>query len=449
MEEIAATLPWFSVLPFAGMLLSIAIFPLVKGEWWERNQLKVALFWAFVFCVPFGIAYGIDVLGYELVHAIATDYVPFIVLLFGLYTVAGGIAIKGSIAGTTKNNVILLLIGTLLASWVGTTGAAMLLIRPVLRANAWRKDKKHLVVFFIFLVANMGGCLTPLGDPPLFLGYLRGVPFFWTLTNLAPLLVLNTAALIALFAAIDYRLMRREMRAGRTPYPDEGASREKISIEGAHNIIFLAMIILGVVLNGALADLGEVYAINLFGDITLGINYFVQLALILLAAFLSLKTTPTTAHSHNEFEWGPIKEVASLFIGIFITMIPSLLLLEANGQNLGIDTPFKFFWSTGLLSSFLDNSPTYVVFLATAGALGATTGIPTTVGFVAPQILLAISAGAVFMGAMTYIGNAPNFMVKSIAESKQVKMPSFFGYIGWSLCILAPLFLLDSFLFFI
>ena len=459
--EIGETLPLFSIIPFVGMLLSIAIFPLVKGEWWEKHQLHVALAWAALFLIPFAIFYGLEETGVQLAETLVLDYVPFIVLLLGLFVVSGGIHIKGTIAGTTKNNVILLAIGTFLASWVGTTGAAMLLIRPVLRANAWRRNKTHVVVFFIFLVANMGGCLTPLGDPPLFLGYLRGVPFFWTLQHIWPLLLLNSIVLLIVFALIDRHFIKKESREGEEALEleEEAAERVPIGIVGKRNFIFLALIILAVILNGAIPQMdafidpqtGKTYGFELCEGVHLGIDYFTQIALILLAAGLSLKLTPKKVREANDFEWAPITEVAKLFLGIFITMIPALALLRANGASLGIDTPLKFFWSTGALSSFLDNSPTYVVFLTAAGALGASGAgtIATTVGSVATTELLAISAGAVFMGAITYIGNAPNFMVKSIAERSNVKMPSFFGYMGWSCAILLPVFVIDSLLFFL
>ena len=458
--EIGATLPLWSIIPFVGMLLSIAIFPLVKGEWWETHQLHVAVVWSLLFLVPFTVVYGFDETAYQLMETVILDYIPFIVLLLGLYIVSGGIHIAGSIAGTPRNNVILLLIGTLLASWVGTTGAAMLLIRPVLRANAWRRNKTHIVVFFIFLVANIGGCLTPLGDPPLFLGYLRGVPFFWTLGNIWPLLILNTAVLLVVFYILDSRLAKKEGQEGEESLEltERAAERVKIRIEGAHNIIFLAIIIIAVILNGAIPQMdafldpqGRVFGIDLHPHVHLGFQYFLQIGLILVAAVLSMATTKKELRKSNNFEWAPIAEVAKLFIGIFITMIPALALLRANGASLGIDSPITFFWATGALSSFLDNSPTYVVFLTTAGALGSAdpSAIITTVGNVAPQLLLAISAGAVFMGAMTYIGNAPNFMVKSIAERAGVKMPSFFGYLGWSCAILVPVFLIDTLLFFL
>ena len=438
--DVGLTLPWWSVVPFAGMLLSIAVFPLVKPVWWEKRQLHVAAFWSAVFLVPFALAYGLEETGVQLAEVVVLDYVPFIVLLLGLFVVSGGIHVKGTMAGTTKNNVVLLAIGTLLASWVGTT---------------------DIVVFFIFLVANIGGCLTPLGDPPLFLGYLRGVPFFWTLQHIWPLLLLNSVVLLGVFALVDRHFVKKEGREGEEALEleEEAVERVPVRIEGLRNLWYLALIIVAVVLNGAIPQTREcldpatglVWGVDVCEGVHLGFNYFLQIGLIGLAAILSLATTPRALREKNDFEWAPIAEVAKLFIGIFVTMIPALALLRAYGAELGIDTPLKFFWATGALSSFLDNSPTYVVFLTAAGSLGAggATAVATTVGAVASNVLLAISAGAVFMGAMTYIGNAPNFMVKSIAERSGVKMPSFFGYMGWSLAILVPLFALDTVLFFL
>ena len=457
---IGETLSLVSVIPFIGMLLSIAIFPLVANEWWEKNQLQVAIGWSVLFLVPFIFFYGIYETGYQLAETILLDYVPFMVLLFGLFVVAGGIHIGGTMAGSTKNNVVMLAIGTFLASWVGTTGAAMLLIRPVLRANHWRKNKKHIVIFFIFLVANIGGCLTPLGDPPLFLGYLRGVPFFWTLEHIWPLLLLNSVILLIVFAIIDRYFLKKEGQEGEEELEleEKAVKRVPIHIDGLQNLIFLALIIFAVILNGLIpqtdmfiGEHGETYGFNLFEHVHLGIEYWVQIILILLAAFLSMKFTKKEIRKANDFEWGPIAEVAKLFIGIFITMIPALAILRANGGDLGIDIPVTFFWATGALSGFLDNSPTYVVFLTTAGALNYTglDAVITTVGPVAINILLAISAGAVFMGALTYIGNAPNFMVKSISERAGIKMPSFFGYMAWSCGILIPLFIIDTLIFFV
>ena len=458
--DIGSTLPIWSIIPFAGILLCIAILPLTKfGEWWEHHQLHGAIFWALLFLIPFTAVYGFHETGYELMESVVLDYIPFIVLLLGLFIVAGNIHIAGTIAGTTRNNVIMLAIGTFLASWVGTTGAAMLLIRPVLRANVWRRNKTHIIVFFIFLVANMGGCLTPLGDPPLFLGFLRGVPFLWTMEHIWLILIVNTVILLLLFALIDRHFIKKEGKEGLEALQLErkAMGRVPFRIEGGHNIIFLGIIIAAVILNGTIPQMdmflnsnGQVFGIEAYEGIHLGFNYFLQIILIGLAAILSWKTTNPVLREKNDFEWGPIAEVAKLFIGIFITMIPALAILRTYGGDLGIDNPMKFFWITGALSSFLDNSPTYVVFLTTAGALGATSGVATTVGIVAEPILLAISAGAVFMGAITYIGNAPNFMVKSMSErSGGVKMPSFFGYMVWSCAILVPLFLIDTVLFFL
>lgn len=458
--SIGNALPLFSIIPFVGMLLSIAIFPLVNAEWWEKRQLHVSLAWSLLFLIPFTIAYGCEETGYQLTETILLDYVPFMVLLFGLFTVSGGIHIGGTLAGTTKNNVILLALGTFLASWVGTTGAAMLLIRPILRANSWRKNKKHIVIFFIFLVANMGGCLTPLGDPPLFLGYLRGVPFFWTMEHIWPLLLVNSAVLLGIFILVDRHYVKKEGIEGikKLDLEEEAVRRVPIKISGLQNLGYLALIIIAVILNGLIPQIqvfqdttGVTFGLTLFGKIHLGIEYFVQIMLILIASALSLKTTPNTIRKANDFEWGPISEVAKLFIGIFVTMIPALAILRAHGSSLGLVSPIQFFWSTGALSGFLDNSPTYVVFMTTAGALGfdGAGAIMTAVGTIDPRILLAISAGAVFMGALTYIGNAPNFMVKSISERSGIKMPSFFGYMGWSFGILIPVFILDSLLFFL
>lgn len=458
--ELGQLLPIWSIIPFVGMLLSIAIMPLVMGQWWDKHELLAALAWALVFLVPFTFAFGPELAAEQLSETIVGDYIPFIVLLLGLFVVAGGIHIRGTIVGTTKNNVILLAIGTFFASWVGTTGAAMLLIRPVLRANSWRKHKAHVVVFFIFLVANMGGCLTPLGDPPLFLGYLRGVPFFWTIEHIWPILLLNIIILLAAFALIDRHFIREEGKEGleRLELESRADDQVPIRIDGWHNFFFLALIILAVVLNGLIPQIdacinpatGKTWGFDVFGT-HVGIDYIVQIVLICIAMVLSLATTSKELRERNNFEWGPISEVAKLFIGIFITMIPALALLRAYGGSIGVDTPLKFFWASGALSSFLDNSPTYVVFLTAAGSLGAqgAAGVATTIGQVGVPVLLAISAGAVFMGANTYIGNAPNFMVKNIAESAGVKMPSFFRYMLWSLCILIPVFIIDTLVFFL
>jgi Na+/H+ antiporter NhaD/arsenite permease-like protein len=453
-SELGNALPLWSILPFVGMLLSIAIFPLIKPHWWERHLLKVAIFWSLVFFAPFAFSFGPSAALIELIEIVLLDYLPFIVLLWGLFAVAGGIVLKGELVGTPRVNLVLIAIGALLASWVGTTGASMLLIRPVIRANRWREKKAHVVIFFIFLVSNIGGCLTPVGDPPLFLGFLRGVPFFWTM-RLAPAMLMNAVLLLALLLFIDNRLYKKELAAGRNP--EASPDKEPLKVEGLHNLIFLAVIVGSVILSGVLpnhplfydAAMEQARGIPVYSHIVMPFTGILQMALIIAAGLLSVITTKKELREANKFTWGPIKEVASLFIGIFITMIPALALLNARGAALGLTEPWQFFWATGALSSFLDNAPTYLVFMTTAGSLGAAEGLLTAAGTLAPGLLLAVSAGAVFMGANTYIGNAPNFMVKSIAEENGIKMPSFFGYMKWSAGILIPLFIIDTLVFFL
>ena len=436
----------FSI-PFLGMLLSIAVMPLIAGEWWEKKKQYIVIMWSVLFLIPFAAVFSFGTMAETLCKIVFEDYITFIILLFGLFCVAGNISIKGNFKGTPKMNVILLLVGTLLAGWIGTTGASMLMIRPIMEANAWRKRRAHTIVFFIFMVANLGGCLTPVGDPPLLMGFMRGVPFFWSL-RLFPLLVLNAAVLLCLYFIIDTVQYKKEIAAGNKPEDEEKGIRLKV--EGKHNVIFIVMIIIAVILSGMLPNY-EAFAggIHIIGEVELGFAAIIEIIIILVAAFLSMKTTKKEVRSANHFTWGPIQEVAILFIGIFITMEPALLFLESHGASLGLTQPWQMFWVTGILSSFLDNTPTYLVFLTTAGTLGATSGIVTTVGTIAPTMLMAISAGAVCMGANTYIGNAPNFMVKSIAEEGGIKMPSFFGYMKWSFGILIPLFVLDMIVFFI
>ncbi len=495
-DALGNRLPLWSVLPFVGMLLSIAIFPLVNGHWWEHNMWKVSAFWALVFFVPFLIVYGAGEGIYQLLHIVLLDYIPFIILLFGLFAVSGGIILRGSLKGTPKVNLTMLGIGTLLASWVGTTGASMLLIRPLIRANEWRQKKTHMVVFFIFLVSNIGGSLTPVGDPPLFLGFLRGVPFFWTMNLIGPM-AFNAVILLIVYFFMDRYYYKKELglvsnqttavqtsgsgqaveveltgganggavlaqKQADTVAGTEAvdAKKEPLRVDGLHNIIFLAMIVGAVIMSGilsksaAFADLatGHLYGIHLYDHhghaVVLPYVNLIRDFTILLAAFLSVKTTSTVIRTDNRFTWFPIKEVATLFIGIFITMIPALAILSARGAELGLTKPAHFFWATGVLSGFLDNAPTYLVFMTTAAALHAPEGLVTTVGTIAPHMLLAVSCGAVFMGANTYIGNAPNFMVRSIAEENKIKMPSFFGYMGWSIAFLIPLFILNTLLFF-
>lgn len=434
-------------IPFIGMLLSIAIFPLIAGKWWEKKKQYIVILWSLLFLIPFAVKYSAGVMGETLLDIVLNDYMTFIILLFGLFCVSGNIAIKGNFSGAPKVNVILLLIGTLLSSWIGTTGASMIMIRPIMRANAWRKRKVQIIVFFIFLVSNIGGCLTPVGDPPLLMGFMRGVPFFWSL-HLLPVFILNTAILLVVFFFLDRRAYRKDIAEGHAP--ELTAEKTNVRIEGIHNIIFIVMIVVAVILSGALSSLPLFEkGVSLTENINLSTASVIEVAIILLAAFLSMKTTKKDVRIENQFSWAAIQEVAILFIGIFITMEPALLFLEAHGASLGLQHPWQMFWAAGALSSFLDNTPTYLVFLTTAGTLGAATGITTSVGTIAPVMLKAISCGAVCMGANTYIGNAPNFMVRSMAEEGGVRMPSFFGYMAWSGSILIPVFFIDMLVFFL
>lgn len=449
-ENIGSELSLVYVIPFACMLLCIAIFPLVAGEFWEKNKHWFVILWSLLFLIPFAIKYGMGVMTENLLETVIGDYLTFIVLLFGLFCVAGNITLEGDLVGSPKVNVILLLIGTLLSSWIGTTGASMVMVRPLIRANKWRKRKVHIMVFFIFLVSNIGGCLTPVGDPPLLMGFMRGVPFFWSL-RLFPILVINTVLLLILFVILDIRAYKKDIAEGLKP--EQSDEKAPLRLVGAHNIVFLVLIVAAVILSGVLPNYmknaeGATMGIPIYGEVTLTFPAIIECVIILLAAFLSFKTTKKQVRINNHFTWSAIEEVAVLFIGIFITMIPALLILKARGAELGLEQNWQMFWGTGILSSFLDNTPTYLVFMTTAGTLGATSGVATTVGTISTTMLMAISCGAVFMGANTYIGNAPNFMVRSIAEENGIKMPSFFGYMGWSLSCLVPVFLIDMLIFF-
>ena len=535
-----AKLPLWSIIPFVGMLLSIAIVPLINFHFWEHHYGKFSLAWIVILSIPFLIAYKGDG-WYEIVHIVLLDYVPFIILLAALFTCAGGICLKGSLRGSPVVNTILIAIGTALASWMGTTGAAMLLIRPILRANQWRKHRVHVVVFFIFLVANIGGSLTPLGDPPLFLGFLKGIDFFWTMA-LLPAMIPVVILLLIIFFIFDTVLFRKE----GTP-PDDG-EKEPLRLQGVWNFVLIAGIIGAILWSKSLADgpfkdhsvaqkmapqikaaeekmdatkakletyvkehendtaikfdksnheyyelrenhlharakvnslraqktHDENRGISIFG-VTVPYFNLMRDGLLILIALISLLYTPMYKtvkddHGHNQpepsqletnvraangFTWEPILEVAKLFIGIFICMIPALKILQAGIDGslssvvLAVQTTTNdpvnamYFWLTGVLSSFLDNAPTYVVFFNTAG------GDPTSLMGPMAQTLLAISCGEVFMGANTYIGNAPNFMVKAIAEENGVRMPSFFGYMLWSVVILVPVFVIVTFVFFV
>jgi Na+/H+ antiporter NhaD/arsenite permease-like protein len=442
---LGAELGLWTCLPFAGILLSIALFPLIAPRFWHRHFPKASAFWALVFAIPFIVAFRGEAI-HEILHVYIIDYIPFIILLWALFTVSGGILVRGTLKGSPAVNVVLLAIGTLLASWIGTTGASMVMIRPVLRANAWRKSKVHVVVFFIFLVSNIGGSLTPLGDPPLFLGFLHGVPFFWTLNLILPMLLV-VIPLLAIFFLVDSTFYRRETQ------PDNLKS-EPLKIEGLHNFIFLGGIIGSVLMSG----LWHIGTVNILGVVQ-KIQFLLRDAVMITMGLLSLWTTHKEIHEGNEFTWFPIKEVAILFAGIFMTIIPALAILKAGEQGAlagmmrALSVPTHYYWVTGGLSSFLDNAPTYLTFFNTI--LGKYYTGMSEVEAVSALIrdnetyLLAISTGAVFFGAITYIGNAPNFMVKSIAEEAGVPMPSFFGYmLKYSLIILVPIFFVVTLQFF-
>ena len=436
------------VIPFACMLLSIAVMPLAAPHFWEHHFGKIAIFWGLAFLVPCAFVYGFSTALYEMLHSILGEYVPFIILLFSLFTVAGGVRLTGSLVGRPGVNAGILAVGTILASWMGTTGAAMLLIRPLLRANAHRKYRAHSVVFFIFLVANIGGSLTPLGDPPLFLGFLKGVSFFWTTQHLFLKTLLMSLALLGIYFALDSYFYAKEGKP--LPPHDPDAKEEKLGFDGKINFLFLACVVVTVLTSG-LMNLGTAFSV--YGVPIEGQNLLRDILLLVIAG-LSLKFTSKRCRELNGFSWAPIEEVAKLFLGIYISMIPAIAILRAGTDGAlsglihlvfdetGAPSNAMFFWLTGLLSSFLDNAPTYLVFFNTAG------GDPQVLMNELGTTLVAISAGAVFMGANSYIGNAPNFMVRSIAEDQGVKMPSFFGYMAWSGGILVPLFLILTFIFF-
>ncbi len=454
-EDLGHILPLWSMIPFVGILLSIAIFPLLFPVIWHHHFGKISAAWAAIFSLPFLLVYR-GAAYHEISHIILIDYVPFIIVLAGLFTVGGGIVLRGSLVGTPAVNTLLLLVGTLLASWVGTTGAAMLLIRPIIRANAWRKHKQHIIVFFIFLVANIGGSLTPLGDPPLLLGFIHGVPFFWTM-GLMPEMAFVAITLLGIFYLLDSYFFRRE-----GPPPVQSDEPDPIRLEGVHNFIFLAGIMLLVLMSGTI----ELAEVNILG-VHVPLQDIYRNLGILVMVWLSWKTTRQELRHANGFTWAPILEVAYLFAGIFITIVPALAILRAGSEGAlaglinNVETSRQYFWVTGILSSFLDNAPTYLTFFNTAlGKLHLTEGEVSL--FLAggaaegdllmrlqnfEALLVAISIGAVFMGANTYIGNAPNFMVRAIAEESNISMPSFFGYMAWSLIILIPIFVLVTFVF--
>lgn len=411
--------PLWTTLFFGALILSIAFMPLVNSEWWGKNYRYVS----------FGLAIpALWIVGSRdatlILHTLM-EYVSFIILLGSLFVIASGIVIRTSVRGGPGLNVIILVVGAIFASLIGTTGSSMVLIRPLIRANRWRKRVAHIFIFFIFLVSNIGGLLTPLGDPPLFLGFLRGVPFSWTF-RLIPFWLVAVSVLIGPFYVLDRHFLKKELREADSIIPDAVVVR-RLEIRGKINFLFLGAVL------GAFFLPPVVREIVMVG-----------------AAIASIYFTPVVLREANAFTYHPIIEVAVLFAGIFLTMIPAIKILEMNGGELGVNTPWKFFWVTGALSSFLDNAPTYLVFMSTAKSIAVMEHITTGLIAGVPEAFLkAISVGAVFMGANTYVGNGPNFMVKAICEENGVSMPSFFGYMLWSIGLLIPLFIIITLVFFL
>jgi Na+/H+ antiporter NhaD/arsenite permease-like protein len=431
-----ATMGWAWALPFAGLLLTIATGPLLFPGLWHHHYGKIAAGWALVTLGPLAYAFGVPSALSGLVHAMLAEYMSFIILLFALYTVAGGLLVTGNLGGRPFSNTAVLAFGTAIASIVGTTGAAMILVRPLIRANQGRTHNVHVIVFFIFLVANIGGALSPLGDPPLFVGFLRGVEFFWPVMHLWRQTLIAAVLVLAAFATLDFYFSRRD--------PSASAEHGRIGVHGLINLPLLAAII-GAILASALWKPG--IALTILGT-TLEAQNLARDAALIVIALLSLWLTPDEHREANDFTWEPIREVAKLFAAIFVCIIPVLAMLNAGRD--GVFAPLldavttksgdphqaAYFWLTGGLSAFLDNAPTYLVFFELAGGEARELMGPLA------GTLAAISLGAVFMGALTYIGNAPNLMVYAIATERGIRMPSFFGYIGWSAAVLLPLFLL-------
>jgi Na+/H+ antiporter NhaD/arsenite permease-like protein len=436
-------------LPFAGVLLSIALFPLLAPRVWHHHFGKITAGWVLLFVLPFAAVFGPGVTGGMLVHALVAEYVPFIILLTALFTAAGGIYVRGNLRGSPLTNVGLMATGSVLASVMGTTGASMLLIRPLLRANDNRRHRAHVVVFFIFTVSNAGGSLTPLGDPPLFLGFLKGVEFTWTLKHLFPETLFLLGSLLAIFYLVDRWFYRQEGSLPVDPTPDTPDVRG-FGLDGAVNLLPLGLVVVLVLMSG-------LWKPGVSFDVVgtpVELQALVRDALLLGVIALSLAITPKGVRERNQFSWAPMQEVAKLFVGIFVTMIPVLAMLRAGAAGpfaavvgavtdaAGQPQPWAYFWLSGSLSSFLDNAPTYLVFFNLAG------GDPAALMTSGAAVLAAVSAGSGFMGANTYIGNAPNFMVKAIAEDRGVAMPSFFGYMAWSGAVLIPLFVVMTIIWF-
>jgi Na+/H+ antiporter NhaD/arsenite permease-like protein len=438
----ALALPFWTLLPFAGLLLAIAILPLLTPHFWDSNRNKGLV--AGLFALPV-VLYLLLVHGAAGLHELlekAREYTSFILLLGALFAITGGIRVRGSLSGTPLLNTALLGLGAVLANLIGTTGASVLLVRPLLRANAPRENKTHVVVFFIFVVSNCGGLLTPLGDPPLFLGFLKGVPFGWTLQLWKEWALVN-GLLLVIFNFWDQIVFNREEAQRPGSQLEEVLQHEPLQIDGRRNFLFLGAVMATVLAAG-----------HGLGSAGAGWPFGVQEALLLGIGVAAYQATPHAYRAANAFAFGPIIEVAVLFAGIFVTMAPALLLLNANAAQFGLAQPWQFYWASGLLSSFLDNAPTYLTFAATACGIegialeGSYLKELLARGPEAARILAAISCGAVMMGANSYIGNGPNFMVKAIAETHGVKMPSFFGYMAYSCGVLLPIFAVVTFVFF-
>ena len=452
-QAFGMALPLWSTIPFAGMLLSIALGPLLAPRLWHGHFGKISAFWAVSSIMSLSLVFGQTAVS-GFLEMLLKEYLPFIILMGALYVISGGILITGSSSGTPGSNAVMLLAGALLASLMGTTGAAMLLVRPLIRANMRRKSRTLVMIFFIFSVANIGGALTPLGDPPLLLGFLMGVPFFWTL-KLLPHMLLATSILLAAYYIADRRIYRSELL-----YPEMEKAiqpcgvKRSFRIRGAKNLIFLGVAI-GAMITGSRAHLGRICFLGGQREI----SEMLRDLIVFLMGLFSMFFTPRDIRDENRFTWFPLKEVAVIFAGLFITMTPCLDILQAGANgHLGflvrtVRKPSHYFWATGVLSSFLDNAPAYLAFFKAAlGNFYPGMETRAAAGLLIkqyPLYLEAISAGSVFFGAFTYIGNAPNFMVRSISEESGIEMPGFTGYIlKYSLPVLLPLFVLETFIFF-
>jgi Na+/H+ antiporter NhaD/arsenite permease-like protein len=442
-----STLTWVWALPFAGLLLCIATGPVLFAHFWERQYPKFAALFAVLVITPLLMTFSPAIVAFTLAHTVLLEYLPFILLLLALFTVAGGIYIEGNLHDSAFTNTALLGFGALLASVVGTTGASMILIRPLIRANDDRRFNAHVVIFFIFLVSNIGGSLTPLGDPPLFLGFLKGVDFFWTTTHLFAETLVAGGIVLAVFMVIDIVLHRRE---GNFPTRADPTPDAPLRLHGRINLLLLGVIIAAILVS---ARWKPGIAVTLLGT-TLQLQDMLRDLTFVIVTIASMVLTRAEHRKANGFSWGPIREVAILFAGIFVCIVPVMAMLQAGADGAfaplvalvshadGSPNTLAYFWLTGGLSSFLDNAPTYLVFFELAG------GDAKTLMTSGAMTLAAISAGAVFMGANTYIGNAPNFMVYAIARDAGVRMPSFFGYMLWSGAVLMPVFVLTGWVFF-